>query len=189
MRKCALVCFLILLALGSTGAGYAMWDKPLYIDGTVNTGDVDAEWTYTSCSDEEYLLDDPKDVGSISAQIDADDSQKLHFTITNGYPCYTGDCQVEFVNAGSIPLRVQSVDFLPGNLTGCVFIEQWPSGSFTVVCDQLTVTWVNGVGVQLEPGEPNASSIRAHVEQDAEELSDYTFDVEVQLVQWNEYEP
>jgi len=186
MRKCVLLCFLILLTLGSTGAGYALWSKTLYIDATINTGDVDAEWTYTSCDDEEQ----DKDVGTITAEIDLSDSQILHFTIDNGYPCYTADCEVEFTYRGSVPGIVQSISFVPGTgLTNCQ-VDQSPfTGTFVAECDQLTVIWADGKGSQLHDGDFLGSSLRVHVEQPAEENSQYDFDVELQLVQWNEYEP
>ena len=38
MSKLGILCLALVLAMGSLGVGYAMWDKTLYIDGTVNTG-------------------------------------------------------------------------------------------------------------------------------------------------------
>ena len=43
MKKIGLLCLVLIFALGSLGIGYAAWTDTLYIEGTVNTGDVDLE--------------------------------------------------------------------------------------------------------------------------------------------------
>jgi len=182
MRKVALLCLLVLLALGSAGAGYALWSETLYINGTVNTGHVDAEWTFVGCFDIES-----KDVGETSGEIDALDPQILHFTIDNGYPCYTGDCQVEYTYYGSIPAIVESITFLPGQgLTNCSVNQSASTGSFVATCDQLTITFGNGLKTELHEDDFVASSVRVHVEQAADQTTEYEFSVEIELVQWNE---
>lgn len=40
MKKFGLLCLTLVLALGSIGAGYAMWSDTVYIEGTVSTGTV-----------------------------------------------------------------------------------------------------------------------------------------------------
>lgn len=172
---------LLVLALATLGMGYGLWSKTLTIEGTVNTGSVDAEWTLVGCFDIE-----DKDVGTTTGWIDEVDPQILYFQIDNGYPSYIGDCEVEFTYLGTVPAMVEAITFLAGpELTNCT-VDQQSTGSFTATCDQLTVTWANGLCVQLHNGEFLASSLRAHVEQDAEQLTTYTFGVEVQLNQWNE---
>ena len=179
---------LLVLALASLGVGYGLWSKTLYINGTVGTGDVDAEWTSVGCFDNEPGLPEPKDIGITRGWIDPDDAQILHFEIENGYPSYIGDCQVHFGNTGTIPLMVEAITFLPGaELTNCSVVQDPNTGSFVASCDQLTVGWFDGLCLQLDPGAiPIASSLEVHVEQKADQDSDYAFDVEVLLVQWNE---
>jgi hypothetical protein len=162
--------------------GYGLWSKMLYVNGHVETGNVDAKWTAVGCFDIE-----PKDVGTTSGWIDPLDPQILHFLIEKGYPSYIGDCEVEFTYLGSIPVRVEAISFIPGpELTNCKFTQDPLTGSFTAACDQLTVTWVDGLCIQLHKGSTSASSLKAHVEQEAKQNSEYTFGVEVQLNQWNE---
>ena len=43
MKRIALICMALVLALGALGVGYAAWTDELYIQGTVNTGSVDLE--------------------------------------------------------------------------------------------------------------------------------------------------
>jgi hypothetical protein len=174
---------LALLALASLGVGYGLWSKTLYVNGTIGTGNVDAIWTAVGCFDLEEL----KDVGNTTGWIDPEDPQILHFLIENGYPCYTGDCEVEFTYVGTIPVHVEAIRFLPGpELTNCVVDQSPTTGSFVATCDQLTVTWANGLCAQLHEGDFLGSSLRVHVEQEAEQCSMYTFSVEVQLNQFNE---
>ena len=40
MKKIGLICLALVLALGALGVGYAAWTDTIYIDGTVNTGEV-----------------------------------------------------------------------------------------------------------------------------------------------------
>jgi hypothetical protein len=178
----ALLLLSLVLALGALGVSYANWNKTLFIDGTVHTGNVDAQWTFVGCYDIES-----KDVGTTTGRIVGADPQILHFTINNGYPSYTGGCEVEYRVTGSVPVRVESIGFAPGpGLTGCDVTQQQNTGTFTAACDQLTVRWVDGLCVQLHTGDEHAGSIRVHVEQQAAMSSDYTFDLSVLFVQYNE---
>ena len=95
MKKFGLLLLALVLALGTLGVGYAMWYEDLYIDGTVYTGEVYAYWDLCGCFDIE-----DKDVGTIDCQIDASDPRILTITVNNGYPCYFGDCEVEYAETG-----------------------------------------------------------------------------------------
>lgn len=181
-RKPLIVVTLVMVvALGIVGVAYGLWFKVLFVEGTIETGNVDAEWTFAGCFDIE-----DKDVGTTTASIDQDDDQILHFEIENGYPSYTGDCEVEYTYTGSVPVHVEAIRFDPGDFTGCV-VDQSPTvGSFTAACDQATVEWVDGLCVQLHEGDRLAASLRVHVEQEAEQNTSYEFGVGVQLNQYNE---
>ncbi len=184
---------MLMLALASIGVVFGLWSKVLTIDGTVNTGTVHATWSGAICSDFHpwpfgFGIEpgefEGKDVGSTTATPDPGDSNNLILTVTNGYPSYSTDCEVEFTNDGSIPWKIRGIDIVPGlNLTGCTV-----SGNQTVTleCDQLTVVFVDGIGAQYEPGEIAASSIRLHVEQDADQNATYQFQVSVCVAQWSE---
>jgi hypothetical protein len=176
----------LVLALGSLGVGYAMWDKILYIDGTVHTGEVNAEWIACYCFDRGLDpnpdgSDKGKDVGSTTCIIDEVDPQILHITIENGYPCYWNDCEVEFMNTGTVPVIIQSYDIIPDNFT--------LASAYMADDGEVWIDFVDGIGSQLDPGEDAGSSFKIHVEQCADELATYTFSVELRLVQWNEYDP
>jgi hypothetical protein len=171
----------MLVSLATVAIGYGLWSKVLTIEGTIETGDVDAAWSFVGCFDIE-----DKDVGTIDGFIDPVDPSTLHFEIGNGYPSYTADCQVEYTYTGSVPAHVEEIRFVPGDFTGCV-VDQSPTvGSFVASCDQATVTWANGLCSQLHEGDFLGSSLRVHVEQAAAQNATYNFGVEVQLNQFNE---
>lgn len=52
---------LLVLALATVGVGYGLWSKILFIEGTVNTGDVNAEYVEAFTDDDNKLDDVTKD--------------------------------------------------------------------------------------------------------------------------------
>lgn len=172
----------LMLTMLTIGMSYALWDKTLYIDGTINTGEVNAVWIGAFNFDQGL---DPncdgsfkdKDVGSTT--VTGVGTQTLTVTIINGYPCYFNDIQIEYENTGTIPVKVQKITITPIDFTlasGCGEND-----------GEVWVAVINGIGTQLHPGDQAGSSFKVHVEQMAEELATYTFTVGIQLVQWNEY--
>jgi hypothetical protein len=164
--------------LSALGVGYALWSGTLYINGTVKTGNVDAEMTLGPVTDIET-----KDVGECTAalvDLNADTQpEKIAVTITNGYPSYT--CKVDFDihSKGTIPIHVHSpkltVDPMPA-----------VSASFeNCYADH----------VQLHKSESALCTLVLHVEQLALQNAGrgqtgdppaYTFDVEIVYHQFNE---
>lgn len=180
----------------SLGLAYGLWSKTLAVRGTMETGTVHAEWIGAGCFEFHTWPDLPdgiedlgelegKDVGSTTVTIDPEDPQILHLVVQNGYPSYAVDCEVHYVNNGSIPVIISGTDIraVSPNLTNCVL-----SGDQTKVltCDQLTVVFADGIGAQLDPNGELASSLRLHVEQPAEQDSTFRFQVRVCMAQWNE---
>jgi len=193
-RHAAAFSLALLAAMAVLAVAYGLWSKTLTVGGTVHTGDLDLNWTFTGCSEHwgwpgpfhegEYL---GKDVGSVSAEIDQDDPEIVHFTVSNGYPSYVADCQLEYTNVGTIPVNIIATTIIPGpNLTNCHLTGGQTSQTKTLSCDQLTVVFVDGIGMQLDPGDTTADSLRIHVEQLAKEQTDYTFTVLSCAAQWNE---
>lgn len=198
MKKIGIICLALVLAVGSLGVGYAMWDKTLYIEGTVYTGEVNAVWTSAFNFDPPGppVSYDPnldgsrkdKDVGSTT--VSGLDTQTLVVTIDNGYPSYFNDIQVEFTNTGTIPVKIQSITITASNFT--------LASAYGANDGEVWIAFVDGIGTQLDPGDTAASSFKIHVEQSAEQNAGgggvedppaYTFTIEVLLVQWNEYTP
>jgi hypothetical protein len=169
--KMAVAFAALMIALMVAGLAYAMWDKYLYIYGTVYTGEVNAEFSDCWCSDTGIDPGYDKDVGSCDCVIEPEDPQVLGVYIYNGYPSYSCDIYYTIDNTGTIPVKIQDI-FLGG------------------VPPEITVSLTGaGIGTQIEPGEYAECDIHVHVEQIADELATYYFDIEIYLVQWNEYIP
>jgi hypothetical protein len=187
------IAVLLLLALASIGVAFGLWSKVLTVEGTVQTGSVHAKWSGAICSEFHpwpFGFDitpgeaEGKDVGSTTVAPDPSDDNNLFLTVENGYPSYAVDCQVEFVNDGSIPWKIRGIGIVPGpDLTNCTVTG---SQTVTLSCDQVTVIYVDGVGAQFEPGDIAASSLRLHVEQEADQNASYQLDVRVCVAQWDE---
>jgi hypothetical protein len=158
----------------------------------VETGRLHARWDAAICSEfhdwpgpEGFGEVDGKDVGSTTATVDPDDNNLLHLMIENGYPSYSVDCEVEYVNDGTIPwvIRGTTIVSLSPNLHNCVLTGNQTK---TLSCQELTVVLVDGVGSQIDPGDGVASSVRVHVEQPAEQNAEYNFAIQICVAQWNE---
>ena len=169
--KMASIFAVLMVALMAVGFAYAMWDKTLFIDGTVNTGEVDAYFTTATSNDPPGTIDPgyDKDVGC--TEVIGEREQTLIVTVTNGYPCYSSRIDYTIDNIGSIPVKVQS------------FTVTVPPAEVTVTITEIAV------GTQIDADQSVPGSIVIHVEQEADELAQYTFSVEIYLVQWNEYSP
>jgi len=161
---------LLVLALATLGIGYGMWDKILYIDGTVNTGEVDADFDAAFTDDSGTNIDPGYDKHVASCEVSGVGTQTLYITIENAYPSYR--CRVDFqvTNTGTIPVIVNAF-----NTTG--------------VPAELDVTLTDlPIGTQIDPpmGEAHGD-VEIHVLQTAAELANYGFSAEIQLIQWNEF--
>jgi hypothetical protein len=181
----ALVMVLV-LALATLGVGYGLWSKTLYIEGTVTTGNVDAELSVEAVVEDEDIevptqLDgeDPddtlegKDVGECSAVLleTNQSNDTLSITITNGYPSF--DCWVTFdvLSTGSVPIHI----YRP---------------VMTTVPPASAIAWelMNCYDdeTQLHSGEEAFCTIWMHIEQGAEQGETYTFSGTIFVHQYNE---
>jgi hypothetical protein len=189
-----LLALALLLTLATIGVVFGLWSKTLVIEGTVQTGRLHARWDAAICSEfhnwpwpPEGLGEvDGKDVGHTTWEIDPDDNNVLNIVIDNGYPSYAIDCEVEYINDGTIPFIIRGFDIMAGspNLHNCTLTGT--TNSKTLACDELTVVFVDGVGSQIDPGDMVASSLRIHIEQPAEQNAEYAFKLRICVAQWNE---
>lgn len=157
----------VVLALALMGVAYALWSETLEIDGTVHTGEVNVAFQNASDNDNGIDPNYDKDVADCEVALGAN-GDSMTITITNGYPSYTCTVTYEFFNDGTIPVILNTVTE-----------ESDP---------ELTITQTGpSEGFQLDAGEHVTATIAIHVEQEAEELSDYSFSKSFWWVQWNEY--
>jgi len=191
-----LMVLLLGFSLASIGVGYGLWSKSLSIEGEVQTGDVDARWLFAGCFEfntwPNFPIDEGdfgeaegKSVGEWMVQVDPEDDQILHFTLSNVYPSYAVDCEVHYEVEGTIPVIVRGTTIVPGlGLANCAPLTG--NQTKTLTCPELTVIFSDGIGSQLHAGDEMASSLRVHVEQPAEQGVSYGFDVLICMAQWNE---
>ena len=93
MKKAMGMFAALALAMAMTGVAYAHWSQIIYIEGTVETGEVCVGWSYCDNYDEEYL---GKDVGSVAVRLEdvkgTHNGDNIYETLVielnNVYPCY-----------------------------------------------------------------------------------------------------
>lgn len=191
MRKIVLICLALVFALGSLGVAYAMWDKTLYINGTVETGEVNMAIGSIASDDPPNTIDPYygglvgmpdvpvyplKDVGTTTVGIDPLDNQRGWVLIEDGYPCYWVAVHFTAWNNGTIPVIYEGMDNSP-------------------IPPEIFVDPGNSIGEQIDPGDHLDYTIYFHVEQtpnDDEfgvggENEQYLFDFGFHFVQYNEY--
>ncbi|MEM3579747.1 MAG: hypothetical protein QXH40_05665 [Candidatus Bathyarchaeia archaeon] len=114
---------LLIVALSVIGFAYAHWSGQLYIEGTVNMGEL--IFGFTTCGpcgdgkmvDGRIVTPEPKDIGEITCNLLEPETsvhlpqpktvyKKLNITITKAYPEYVAWCNFTLDNGGTIPLDV-----------------------------------------------------------------------------------
>jgi hypothetical protein len=180
------VLFLVLVGLlGALALGYGLWSKTLTIEGTVNTGNFNADWDAASTNDPtaapgEVSLDPctpalnptgctapPKDVGS--CVVTGLGTQDLEILIDNAYPSYECTIKASITNTGTIPFNVVGVSLEPDSVPG-----------------ELLGDCVTPTTSQVDPGQEWTASCTVHVKQEATERTTYKVNAIVCVGQWNE---
>jgi predicted ribosomally synthesized peptide with SipW-like signal peptide len=159
----------ILIALAVIGFTYAYWTETIKIEGSVATGELDAEFSAATCKDNETP---PPDVGTCTVTLsDSDndgDNDTATITISNAYPSYVCDVTLTIHNCGTIPLKVVSVTITNPNP------------------NELEVTLTNDpAGKTLAPSETLTFDLHIHVKDGAAEKASYSFSAVVDIAQFN----
>ena len=206
------VLLILALALATVGVGYGLWSKVLTIDGTVLTGEVNAELSIEEIDegdaslvsdngiDEDNEIEE-KDVADCRAFLRSDSPpdldnlgpQLMEIVLTNAYPSFSCFVNFNVENTGTIPIRVDQPvlsEFDDDALT----VEFLTGNVGTEGCyfDEVSGTADPGTldaHPQLHPDEMTFCTIWVHVEQDAEQDEEYSFTAEILVHQWNEASP
>lgn len=206
--KLATLFIVSIMALAGASVGYAMWSETLYIDGWVQTGEVDWEyWNYWTQSniDPTFTHDDhgidpdfTKDVASNSGTfIDSDgdgDPDTMQLTILNAYPLYHDHISFWVHCNGNIPIHIWKVIFRDssGNeietlyQTGNVYLDLSgpngiPDGEYDIL-----ILWGNSFGTQLHFCDSTDMSFGFVIQQPAPQGKTMTFTIEIVAGQYNE---
>jgi hypothetical protein len=187
-QQVLVLAMVIVVGLTALGVGYALWNKYLYVEGTVETGYLEAEWFWPLDFPTCYERPSAKPwVADVEAWIDPVNDDILHFVINNGYPYYAAGCEVHYRYTGSVPVHGEQLIFTPGpGLTGCVDNNSDPA-TLDILCDQIRLLYYDGgISDQLHEGYTRAGSLLVEVNQEAGQGTAYTFEIGVQLNQFNE---
>jgi len=193
--------FIAMLLLASAGIAYAMWSETLKINVTVNTGEVDVEWSSCECNDIGIDPGYDKDVGKCFVSNETQDEEghviKLNITLDNAYPSYNVTVLGEVDNIGTIP--VEPVMFFLDNNGNGLFdegdMELYLCTDYPLDLDGDTKADLDfhmflysdsGDGTQIDPNKSDTYGFIIHVKQNATELTTYTFHVVMEFGQWNE---
>jgi len=202
VRKLVPLFLIPVIVLAMTGVAYAMWYETLKVNVTVNTGEVDVEWSSWSCTDTGTDPGYDKDVGSCSVIAGDYDEEgdviKLNITLSNTYPCYNVTIYGKVDNIGTIPVEPYRF-FLDNNHNGV-----YDEGDTAITTDTMYTPDLDGDGkndvefmvylyddhacdgTQIDPNDYDTYGIVIHVLQDASENATYTLHLAFVFAQWNE---
>lgn len=161
------------MALAGTGAAYACWWDYLYLDGYVETGYMDVEWSVGTGWDTEpvekdysYIVGDPA-------------GDTLYVYVYNAYPCIDYYLPIDVHNTGTIPIHFRGLFGDGGEL------ELYGEGTVEVIPDPEFPDAPLVLDAQIHPDEAVYGLVHIHLEQSA--LQDYDYDFEYELVfsNWN----
>jgi hypothetical protein len=164
MKKIALLCLALVLALGALGTAYALWYDDLFIEGTVYTGTFDVEWSQGTPYDDEPA---GKDVSYGYCNFD-NENDVLFIYIVDAYPCITYTFPIDIHCVGSVPAHFCPLYVFDGNI------------------DPSWVTFPDWSQLQLHEGESAWGNITVHLDNTAEQDTTYWFEAYLLAHQYNE---
>jgi hypothetical protein len=139
MKHVGILTLVVVMCLAVVGVGYASWDDYLNINGDINTGNLDVQFSGAVSNDDGCEgVKDPDDDGSdpteaqmagvpvirtmdvasttamvvdpgVNDPVGTQVTGLLDVTITNGYPSYYATVWYDILNAGSIPVHIAAI--------------------------------------------------------------------------------
>jgi len=204
------VLLILALALATVGVGYGLWSKVLTIEGTVFTGEVNAQLSIEEIDegdaslvadngiDEDNEIEE-KDIADCQADLiseippDLDNAgpQLMRITVRNGYPSFSCFVNFNVENTGTIPIKVDLpvLSGVDASALDVAFIKG-SIGQGGCYYDEVPPGVPSGPVVlhpQLERGEMTFCTIWIHVRQEAKQLATYSFLTTIMAHQWNEF--
>jgi archaellum component FlaG (FlaF/FlaG flagellin family) len=171
---------LLAVLFAAIGVAYSLWSEQLTVKTIVNTGEVKVAFDPDSLqvSDqgadpqaEGYNNNENLDVANAQLQVtnydDSGNAIELTFTIDNAYPGYQACATFNVKNIGSIPVDLTQSSFTAPN--------------------ELTVTLSPTAedGIRIDPGDSQQFTLCVTVNENAQENSQYNFDLTLGFTQWN----
>jgi len=165
----------LMIALMLVGVSYALWDKHITINGTVNIGTLDAifdgPYPWSATYDGGTPVPPAKLTGiTVTVDTAPHAAETLVVIIDGLYPCITIHIDYNIRNTGTTPWIVNDISVDTSSFPGTV-----------------TVTPPSLVGTQVDAGGSIPADLEVHITNAAAQSSTYHFTVTIHVVQWNEY--
>ena len=163
------------------GSALAMWSETIRINTYIHTGEVRVAFGGWQTNDngpdpqcgEGYNNNEGKDVAHVIVTPERFDEQnntiKLNVTIVNAYPGYCVTVKFNVTNIGTIPVKL-----LRPHISDDL--------NKTALCVSLRIP----KDTQIHPNENSTYYLTIGIKQAAEELTTYSFEVQLTFAQWNE---
>jgi len=201
-----------LMAASIAGVAFAHWSDVVYIDGTVEMGELIVGWLdIKMCGDNEDTFDPVKEVAEPECWLDVEETsvhhdppqtvyKVLYIVVHNAYPQYRAYCKVDLKNAGTIPAHIVGLSITDPD--GVLTIEPDPAdpthyeimkdvdgdGDLEAIINLYIYKQETGAPLvcnQLDPCTDEPVDIVLEFKQEAEECHTYRFVIEILAVQWN----
>jgi hypothetical protein len=174
MKKFLVLFAVTALAVTALSVGYALWSTTLTIDGTVNTGTVEAEWSV-----ERAWVDEIKP-GTSRIFCEGHNTDLLTVRIENAYPSAHYYCLIDIHSLGTIPVHIGKIvitdDFVDPD--SVVEIVPDPSGQGPPI----------RCSTQLHQSERAWGLLHIHLDNDEPQDGTLTFRSKINVNQYNEPE-
>jgi hypothetical protein len=170
MKKFLVLFAAVTMAVTVLSVGYALWSTSLTINGTVNTGTVEASWSVES-----MYVEEAKDVSDIICRVQSPDLMTVD--LINAYPSAEYYCLINIHSTGSIPIHIADVLIDRGNL---------PQGTTIEILDDPQYGPPLACSTQLHEGEAAFGLLHIHLENDAVQNTQYSFTIQTAVNQYNE---
>jgi hypothetical protein len=202
LRKVGLLILALVIALGTLGVGYAKWSDTVAINGSVRSGNLCMQWfrgnnldpltppTLDPKYDPDSFMQQywDKNVAYTTVSLSSD-KKIVDVTVTDAYPGYFNDLEMEYINCGSIPFKVQNFSIIP-DPDYPFTIDPTPDWTNNDPDGEIWIDWsTTGIGYQVHPGQRGTSSFNFIITQAATQGATYKFTIAIEGVQWNEYTP
>jgi len=186
-RKIGLLFAVSVVAMMALGVTYGLWFQSLYVYGTVNTGELDAQWSVHGTWDTEPLV---KDFSNITVTPGPGDYE-ITVTIDNAYPCIWYYAVVDLTNTGTIPWKIYDTALVSENFPGEIYFTCYtPTNGIACVTppdEGPPPTLCIENGTQVHPGDSAWGLFAVHLNNSAVENTTYRFTFRVVVEQWNEW--
>lgn len=151
-KRSKMLALMMVLAFALTGVGYAWWTDTLYINGTVETGNLAVEFD-EGCPGVLPLVGDAP---YVTATAEYDETKKIcTFEVSGLYPGASVLLDIQQKNKGSIPAKFDKATLTvvedPGNIIDDLNCTAWYVG------DKNGNAWGGGTGGFIQIDQPLAS--------------------------------